>query len=152
MRQPLTSGRQPSRTESAPRGRPDIARGEPRPSTVELNVEKPGQSVAKVSVSISAAEFKTEVQRGLKQAGRNISMKGFRPGKIPPAIVEKYHGEAVRQEVKQHFVQRAYQQAIDAKEKIIVGVNEFQQDEEIPLEVLRVNENAEREQIGRAHV
>ena len=80
---------------------------------VELNVEKPGQSVAKVSFTVPASEYQKEVQRGLQQAGRHIRMKGFRPGKVPVQVVEKQHGEQVRQEVKQFFIQRAYQKAIE---------------------------------------
>ena len=41
-----------------------------------------------------------------------------------------------------------YQQATDAKEKIIVGVNHFHEDEEKPLEVLQVDASVEQEQLS----
>jgi len=41
-----------------------------------------------------------------------------------------------------------YQQAVDAKRKVIVGVNDFRESEQKPLEVLAVDECAERDQLG----
>ncbi len=41
----------------------------------------------------------------------------------------------------------AYQKAVDAKEKLIVGINEFQQEDEKPLEVLTVDPSVEADQI-----
>jgi len=80
---------------------------------VELNVEKPGRSTAKVTLTVSPEEFRKELDHGLRQAGRSIRMKGFRPGKIPLRIVEKQHGEKIRHEVKQLFISRAYEQAVE---------------------------------------
>ncbi len=41
----------------------------------------------------------------------------------------------------------AYQRAVDSREKIIVGVNAFEQDEETRLDILQFDESAEREQL-----
>ncbi|MEX2286338.1 MAG: methylmalonyl-CoA mutase family protein [Planctomycetaceae bacterium] len=43
----------------------------------------------------------------------------------------------------------AYQQAVDANEAIIVGVNAFEQPDEKPLELLKVDESCEREQLAK---
>ncbi len=43
----------------------------------------------------------------------------------------------------------AYQQAVDADEAIIVGVNAFEQPDEKPLELLKVDESCEREQLAK---
>jgi methylmalonyl-CoA mutase N-terminal domain/subunit len=40
----------------------------------------------------------------------------------------------------------AYQRAVDAKEKIVVGVNEFVESDEQPLEILYIDESVEEEQ------
>ena len=45
---------------------------------MEVNVEKSGQSLAKVSFTVTAQEFDKEFQVGLRQAGRQMSLKGFR--------------------------------------------------------------------------
>jgi methylmalonyl-CoA mutase N-terminal domain/subunit len=40
----------------------------------------------------------------------------------------------------------AYQRAVDAKEKIVVGVNEFVEDDEAPIETLYIDESVEEKQ------
>ncbi len=42
----------------------------------------------------------------------------------------------------------AYQQDVDAKRKLIVGVNAFQEKEEKPLEILQIEEAVEKEQVA----
>src|SRR5260370_8236788 len=42
----------------------------------------------------------------------------------------------------------AYQREVDAKRKLIVGVNAFQEEEEKPLETLVVDESVEKEQVA----
>jgi methylmalonyl-CoA mutase, N-terminal domain len=41
----------------------------------------------------------------------------------------------------------AYQQAVDSRQKILVGVNAFEEDEQKPIDILQVDEAAEREQV-----
>jgi methylmalonyl-CoA mutase N-terminal domain/subunit len=43
----------------------------------------------------------------------------------------------------------AYQRDVDARRKLIVGVNAFQEAEEKPIEVLQIDESVEREQVAR---
>jgi trigger factor len=80
---------------------------------VELHVERTGPCVAKVSFSVPPEEFDVEVRKLLAEAGRNVRMKGFRPGHVPAAMIEKQHGKALRQEVRQKFLQEAYQRALE---------------------------------------
>jgi methylmalonyl-CoA mutase N-terminal domain/subunit len=42
----------------------------------------------------------------------------------------------------------AYQRDIDAKRKLIVGVNAFQEDEEKPIDILQIDDTVEKEQVG----
>ncbi|MGA1999227.1 MAG: methylmalonyl-CoA mutase family protein [Terriglobales bacterium] len=42
-----------------------------------------------------------------------------------------------------------YQQAVDRLEQVVVGVNRFEQEREKPIELLRLNEDLERQQVER---
>ncbi len=42
-----------------------------------------------------------------------------------------------------------YQQAVDRLEQVVVGVNRFEQEQEKPIELLRLNEDLERQQVER---
>ncbi len=83
------------------------------PSTVQVNVDTSEASLAKVSLSIPPEEFEQEYKGALRKVSRNVTMKGFRPGKVPPALIEKRMGEQVQKDVMEEFVRRAYKQALD---------------------------------------
>ena len=115
-------------------------------TAVDVTVEKTSKTLAKVSFNVEAQEFRKEYENGLRQVGGNTRMKGFRPGKVPLKVLEKAHGENVRRQVREFFLQRAYQQAVqDEKlrpishprielEKLDSSeIGEFALDFEIPL-------------------
>ena len=80
---------------------------------MQLTVERPAPCQAKVSFSVPASEFETEFQKALKDLGRRLRIKGFRPGHVPPDVVNRLQGKEVRQEVAMRFVNQAYSRAID---------------------------------------
>lgn len=82
-------------------------------SAVQVQVERPSNTVAKVKLTVEPAEFQQEFQSGLKAAGRNVRMKGFRPGKVPAHVLEKNFGDEVRQRVREFYLQKAYSQAVE---------------------------------------
>jgi len=80
---------------------------------VQVTIEKVGTALAKVLLTVPKEEFAKEFQSGLLHVGRNMRIKGFRPGKIPARLIEQKHGEQVRNEVRENFLRRAYQQAVE---------------------------------------
>lgn len=83
---------------------------------MEVTVNKDAANVAKVSFSVPKDEFQKEYKAGLLQLRKRVQLKGFRPGKAPMPMIEKHHGEEITQEVQQHFLRRAYAQAIENEE------------------------------------
>jgi trigger factor len=80
---------------------------------MEVTVERTASSRARISFSVAPEEFEREVQGLLRQIGQRTRLKGFRAGKAPPSLIERTHGQAVREEAKLRFLERAYQQAVD---------------------------------------
>jgi trigger factor len=78
---------------------------------VDVQVEKPEATLARITLTVPADEFQGEYKRGLQHERGRVRMKGFRPGKAPLAFVEKQVGAELREGLKQHFVSQAYRQA-----------------------------------------
>jgi methylmalonyl-CoA mutase N-terminal domain/subunit len=60
--------------------------------------------------------------------------------------------KAIERGFVQQEIQNAayeYQQAVDRLEQVVVGVNRFEQEREKPIEILRLNEDLERQQVER---
>jgi trigger factor len=80
---------------------------------VQLSVERIGATKAKVSFNVPAADFAADVRTRLNEAAGKANMKGFRPGKVPPQVIEKQFGEQVRLDSKKHFLEQALQRAVE---------------------------------------
>lgn len=83
---------------------------------MEVTVDKSAACQAQVSFSVPASEFQSAYKQALNHAASQVRMKGFRPGKVPGALLEKQFGERARQEAMQHFLNQAYQKAIQEHE------------------------------------
>jgi trigger factor len=55
-------------------------------------------------VTIPATQIEGKVSARLDEVGHNIQMPGFRPGKVPPALVRKKYGASVASEVMEQLI------------------------------------------------
>lgn len=104
---------------------------------MQVQYEKAGPCVAKVTFQVPRDDFEKEVKKALKHLGRGTRMKGFRPGKVPMSVLEKGYGEQVRKDAMQHFVNVAYQQAVKENDLKPIGV------ERIAADQLAVSDNGD---------
>lgn len=78
----------------------------------DVKVERSGPCTAKVQFTVPATEYKKARELGLHDVAQRTRVKGFRPGKTPLNLVEKQFGAEVEKEVLQHFLNHAYEKAI----------------------------------------
>jgi trigger factor len=88
---------------------------------VQVSVERTGPCEAKVSFTVPREVFDREYKAALKASGKNVKMKGFRPGKLPMEILEREFGAQVRQHAVEHFLGQAYNKAVEDNEFKPVG-------------------------------
>lgn len=74
---------------------------------MSTNVEKIEKNVVKLEVTVSSDRFKEALQRSYKKNASRFNIPGFRKGKAPMHIIEKYYGEGV-------FFEDAINELIDA--------------------------------------
>ena len=53
----------------------------------------------KLTVEVPSARLDQEVAKRLKEITPRVRIDGFRPGKVPPAVVKQKYGASVRQDV-----------------------------------------------------
>ncbi|ARP82386.1 trigger factor [Bordetella genomosp. 8] len=75
----------------------------------------------RVDLSVSVADIEKEVQAQLKRVARTAKVPGFRPGKVPMAMLERSHGPGIRYDVINTQVGRAFEQAIDSAKLRVAG-------------------------------
>ncbi len=68
------------------------------------------------SLVIPAAALAARIDARLAEVSKTIRMPGFRPGKVPPNLVRKMHGEALRGEALQAAINEGVQTLLTEKQ------------------------------------
>lgn len=89
---------------------------------MSLQVEKLEHNMAKVTVTVPAAELKEAVVKEYQKQKKNISVPGFRKGKVPLAMVEKMYGKGVfLEDAANSLLSTSWAKAYDECEEEIVS-------------------------------
>ena len=62
---------------------------------MSVQVEKLGKNMAKLTVEVSAEDFKAAIKKAYNKTKNRFAIPGFRKGKASQAVIEKMYGEAV---------------------------------------------------------
>ena len=63
-------------------------------------------------LTIPAEDIESRVDQEVKRIAPQVRMPGFRPGKVPPNLIRKMHGEAIQQDALNNAVQAGVQQLL----------------------------------------
>src|SRR5690349_3591859 len=66
-------------------------------------------------LTIPAKDIEARVDQEVKRIAPQVRMPGFRPGKVPPNLIKKMHGDAIQRDALQGAVQEGVQQLLDEK-------------------------------------
>jgi len=84
---------------------------------MQVSVENIGTLERKLTVKFPAERFETQVSARIAEMGRTVRLKGFRPGKVPVAVIKQRFGEQVRGEVLSDLIGSTLREAV-AQEKL----------------------------------
>ncbi|HEX6859207.1 MAG TPA: trigger factor [Caulobacteraceae bacterium] len=77
-------------------------------------VEKSGDGLSKVyGVTVPAGDLAKRLDARIAEITPRLNLKGFRPGKVPPAHVRRVHGKALMAEVLEQTLNETSQQVLD---------------------------------------
>ena len=83
---------------------------------MQVTVEESGKLERKVRVQVPADKIEKEIDERLRKVGRNVKIRGFRPGKVPAKVVRQHYGASVRREVIGEMMQSTFLQAVTDNE------------------------------------
>ena len=79
---------------------------------MQVSVESSGKLERRMRVALPAARIDQEVSSRLRSVGKTAKIKGFRPGKVPPKVVQQRYGKKIREEVLSDLMQKSYTDAV----------------------------------------
>ena len=79
-------------------------------------VEKSGEGLSRVyGVTVPAADLAERLEARITEITPQLNIKGFRPGKVPPAHVRRVHGKALMAEVVEQTISESTQKVLEEK-------------------------------------
>ena len=89
---------------------------------MSLQVENLEKNMAKLTVEVSAEDFEKAIEKVYQKQKKQISIPGFRKGKVPRVMVEKMYGKEVfYEDAANDLIPDAYDNALDECEEDIVS-------------------------------
>jgi trigger factor len=79
---------------------------------MKIQVEKVSPVESKVTIEVDPERVAQEIDRAYSGLGRRVKLRGFRPGKAPRKVLERYFRAEVETEVSEKIVQQAFAEAV----------------------------------------
>jgi len=79
---------------------------------MKVEVEELGACARRLEIEIAPENVKRELDQAYRELAKRVSIRGFRKGKIPRPVLERYHRSSVEDEVLQKLIPSSFQQAV----------------------------------------
>jgi trigger factor len=87
---------------------------------LDITLEKKNPTEASIKITLTEADYQPKVREKLKEYSKKAQIKGFRPGKVPPALIQKMYGKSIMIDEINHILSHAVNDYIrDNKIKIL---------------------------------
>ncbi len=86
---------------------------------VEIKSKKGLRTI--LSVIVDKKNIQTKMNERLKELQKEVSLKGFRPGKVPPEVIKSQFGKSIYGEVVDKILRETTSKAIDEKKLKVAG-------------------------------
>ncbi len=99
---------------------------------MNVSIEEVSSIKKKLSFEVPADVVDAEIEKAYRKIGKTAKVKGFRPGKIPRSVIEKYYGPQMEEQVLGRLINDSYFKAL--VEHRIAAVSDPEIVENSPLE------------------
>jgi trigger factor len=103
---------------------------------MKVEVQELGACARRLEIEIAPENVKKELDQAYRELAQRVSIRGFRKGKIPRPVLERYHRSSVEDEVLQKLIPSSFQQAVKDQGLRAVGqpkLDDIKLDEEKAL-------------------
>ncbi len=89
---------------------------------MQVSLENTASLERRMTVVLPAERLEGVVGKRLQEIGRTAKLKGFRPGRIPPKVIEQRFGPQVRDEALGELIRQSFDEAV-RQEKLLPAGN-----------------------------
>jgi trigger factor len=103
---------------------------------MKVEVQELGACERRLEIEIAPENVKKELDQAYRELAKKVSIRGFRKGKVPRPVLERYHRSSVEDEVLQKLIPSSFEQAVKDQGLRAVGqpkLDDIKLDEEKAL-------------------
>ena len=94
---------------------------------MKTDVEKLSPTRVRLSIEVPFDELKPSLDKAYREVGRQVRIKGFRPGRVPPAVIDRHVGrEAVLSQAVNDAIPDLYAKAVADGDVYALGQPELE--------------------------
>jgi len=95
---------------------------------MQVSIQRPTEGLEHlITVSFAGAGLEIAIDARLKEIQKTVKMDGFRPGKVPMALVKARHGQQVRAESLEEILYDSFFKAADQEGVRVAGILGFEE-------------------------
>ncbi len=94
---------------------------EVRSERMNVKVEDVSSIKKKLIFEVAPEQVDKEISKAYKKIGKSAKIKGFRTGKVPQSVLEKYYGAQMEQDVLTSLINATYFKALQDNDMPAVG-------------------------------
>lgn len=83
---------------------------------MSVSVENTSALGRKIEATIPNQQLQTLLNNKITKLSKEVKLKGFRPGKVPPQVIQKQFGPSVRQEVIAELIEETLRNTLEKNE------------------------------------
>jgi trigger factor len=110
---------------------------------MQVTVEDLSPIKKKIGIALPPEEVQAKIDAAYRGLSQRARIKGFRPGKVPRQVLERYYGSQVESEVIGELIQDSYARALEERQLRAVARPEIVAEEVRPTEGLRYSATIE---------
>lgn len=110
---------------------------------MKVEVQELGPCEKRLEIEVGADNVKKELDQAYRELAKKVSIRGFRKGKVPRPVLERYHHSSVEEEVLQKLIPSSFQQAVKDHGLRAVGQPKLDDIKLDPEKVLRFTATVE---------
>lgn len=65
---------------------------------MDITLDKKSSTEALIKITLKETDYQPNVEEKVREYARKASIKGFRPGKVPPGLIRKMYGKSIKVE------------------------------------------------------
>ena len=88
---------------------------------MDITLDKKGNTEASIKILLKEEDYQPKIEQKVKEYRKQVSLKGFRPGKVPAGLIKKMYGKAIKVEEINELLAKELPQYIQENNLKIVG-------------------------------